>query len=81
MHDKNYFISHSPDLPNVGVLPDWGHSACQVYSEEEKAREQYSAFIPHPPPFFLYCEIGESQEKAWNKPISYSHILFASSNT
>lgn len=62
-------------------------SACQVHLEsgEEKAREQeYNAFIPpphHPFFFFLYCERGESQEKAWNKHISYSHILFASSDT
>lgn len=60
-------------------------SACQVYLEsgEEKARQQeYNAFIPSPHHFFfLYCERGESQEKAWNKPISYSHILFASSAT
>lgn len=42
-------------------------STCQVYSEsgEEKGGEQkYSAFIPPPLVFFLYCERGESQEKA-----------------
>lgn len=38
-------------------------------------------FLHTSPFFFLYCERGESQEKAWNKPISYSHILFASSDT
>lgn len=45
---------------------------------------QYSAFISPLPTllgfFFLYCEIEESQEKARNKPISYSYILFANSN-
>ena len=71
-------------MPDAGVVPGWGQqSGCQVYSVsgEQKAREQkYSAFIS-PPSFFFYCERGESQEKAWNKPISYSHILFASSDT
>lgn len=62
----HYFISCSPDLPDVGVHPGWRQQrACQVHLEsgEEKARQQeYNALI-RPPSTLFSCIVREENPK------------------